>query len=203
MKRMTRNKPKIGAVLLAAGASIRLGQPKQLLNFRGKSLLENVISALDQSEASCLVVVLGGNEALIKDKLNLGQVVIISNPEWQKGMSGSLKSGLTYLKGAYDLDAVLLLLADQPYVDHSLLNQLIGSFKEGNKGIIACSYNNTLGVPCIFSKKYFPMLLALSEQEGAKKIILAHREDTAIVDFPLGAVDIDTWEDYESLLKKE
>ncbi len=200
---MTRDKPKIGAVLLAAGASIRLGQPKQLLNFRGKSLLENVISALDQSETSCLVVVLGGNEALIKDKLNLGQVVIISNPEWQKGMSGSLKSGLTYLKGAYDLDAVLLLLADQPYVDHSLLNQLIGSFKEGNKGIIACSYNNTLGVPCIFSKKYFPMLLALSEQEGAKKIILAHREDTAIVDFPLGAVDIDTWEDYESLLKKE
>ncbi len=200
---MTRDKPKIGAVLLAAGASIRLGQPKQLLNFRGKSLLENVISALDQSETSCLVVVLGGNEALIKDKLNLGQVAIISNPEWQKGMSGSLKSGLTYLKGAYDLDAVLLLLADQPYVDHSLLNQLIGSFKEGNKGIIACSYNNTLGVPCIFSKKYFPMLLALSEQEGAKKIILAHREDTAIVDFPLGAVDIDTWEDYESLLKKE
>lgn len=165
--------------------------------------MENVISALDQSETSCLVVVLGGNEALIKDKLNLGQVAIISNPEWQKGMSGSLKSGLTYLKGAYDLDAVLLLLADQPYVDHSLLNQLIGSFKEGNKGIIACSYNNTLGVPCIFSKKYFPMLLALSEQEGAKKIILAHREDTAIVDFPLGAVDIDTWEDYESLLKKE
>lgn len=203
MMRINLDKKKIGVVILAAGGSLRLGQPKQLLNFRGKSLLENALMAAENSESCCTVVVLGGNENIIKEKLNFGQIPVISNSEWEKGMSGSLQLGLSYLQQKNTLDAILLMLADQPFVDDLLLNQLIEKFSTSNKGIVACAYNQTLGVPCLFSKTFFPKLLALTQQEGAKKIIQAHLQETEIVDFPLAAIDIDTWEDYEALLKKE
>ncbi|WP_291787225.1 nucleotidyltransferase family protein [Cecembia sp.] len=203
MRRMSMDKKKIGVVILAAGGSLRLGEPKQLLNFRGKSLLENAIMAAENSECCCFVLVLGGNEDLIKRKLNFGQIPLISNPDWEKGMSGSLQLGLSYLQQSNILDAVLLMLADQPYVDHLLLNQMIRKFSMTNKEIVACAYNGTLGVPCIFGKTFFPDLFALSQQEGAKKIIQIHKQEAAVVEYPLAAIDIDTWEDYAALLKME
>ncbi|MGY6743680.1 MAG: nucleotidyltransferase family protein [Cecembia sp.] len=190
----------IGIIILAAGGSIRLGQPKQLLTYRGKTLLENAIDAGKQSKAMETVVVLGGNEAVIRRHVNFGQTLVISNPDWEKGMSVSLRLGLNFLISRRPLEGILLMLVDQPFVDAALLDKMMDNWVKNRKGIVACAYQNTLGVPTIFGKEYFPELLALSATEGAKKVIYSHPLDTLTVDFPLGSVDVDTQQDYENLL---
>jgi molybdenum cofactor cytidylyltransferase len=92
------------------------------------------------------------------------------------------------------------MVCDQPFASASLLNDLIAAHEETLKGIIASGYNNTLGTPVLFNKKYFDDLLKLQGAEGAKKIIMKYADDVATVPFPMGAVDIDTIEDYDSLL---
>jgi molybdenum cofactor cytidylyltransferase len=89
------------------------------------------------------------------------------------------------------------MLCDQPFVHQGLLDQLMLDKKTSGKGIIACSYAGTVGVPALFDQKYFSELLALKGTEGAKKVILNHQEDTFLVDFPLGAVDLDTEENVQ------
>lgn len=191
---------KIGIVLLAAGESSRLGRPKQLLVYQGKTLLENALENAKSSRAVHLVLVLGANATLIQEKLNVGHFPFLVNPDWKKGMSESMKLGLSFLMDQYQIDAAIIMLADQPFADSTLLDKLIDQFQKGNKGIIASSYKNTLGVPALFSKKYFTELLALTEKEGAKKIIFAHLEEATSIEFPLGEVDVDTEEDYQRLL---
>jgi molybdenum cofactor cytidylyltransferase len=191
----------IGIVLLAAGASSRMGEPKQLLHFEGKTFLEKAIESAVQSDAEHVVVVLGANEKAILRKLNISQYHVVSNPNWEKGMSESLKVGLEFLLKKTELDAVLVLLVDQPHVNASLINQLIEAFLMKDKGIVACKYGSTIGVPCLFDKKYFPEIFALKEQQGAKKIIYQYLDETSLIDFPMGAIDIDTQEDYQELLR--
>ena len=192
----------IGIIILAAGGSLRLGQPKQLLAYEGKTLLENAINAGRESKAIDCVVVLGGNEEVIRKQLDLKHTWVISNPDWEKGMSASLRLGLKLLITKRSLDAVLLMLVDQPYVDATLLDKMMTKWVNNGKGIVACAYQNTLGVPAIFGKEYFPELLALSDAEGAKKVIYSHPLETMAIDFPLGIVDVDTQQDYEKLLRK-
>lgn len=194
---------KIGIVLLAAGESSRLGRPKQLLVYKGKTLLERAFENAKSSRADHLVLVLGANAELIQEKLNVGHFQFLVNPDWKKGMSESMKLGLSFLMDQYQIDAAIIMLADQPFSDSSLLDKLIDQFQKGNKGIIASSYKNTLGVPALFNKKYFPELLALSEKEGAKKIIFANLEEVTRIEFPLGEMDIDTEEDYQKLLNSK
>ena len=92
------------------------------------------------------------------------------------------------------------MVCDQPFVDEQLLNNIAQTKSESGKGIVASSYKDTLGTPVLFNKTYFPELLALQGQEGAKKLIFKHKEDVAAVPFPLGYFDIDTAEDYNSLI---
>jgi molybdenum cofactor cytidylyltransferase len=92
------------------------------------------------------------------------------------------------------------MLCDQPFVDASLLNKLINSKKTSGKGIVAAAYSNTLGVPALFDKRYFEELLQLTGSEGAKKVIFNHQAEVHALDFPLGAVDLDTEEDVSQFL---
>lgn len=191
---------KIGIVLLAAGESSRLGRPKQILLYKGKTLLERAMENAKLSKAIHSVLVLGANANLIQENLNLGHFSFLVNNDWKNGMSESMRLGLSFLVEQYQIDAAIIILADQPFADYTLLDKFIDNFNKGNKGIVASSYKNTLGVPALFSKKYFPELLALKEKEGAKKIIFAHLEDVTIIEFPLGEFDVDTEEDYQKLL---
>ncbi|MFD2201205.1 nucleotidyltransferase family protein [Shivajiella indica] len=189
----------IGIILLAAGASNRLGRPKQLLEFEGKSLLEKAIKWAKLSLATHFVVVLGANADEIRKKIDQNGCSIIVNVDWPSGMGSSMKKGLKHLTDLHQVDGVLLMLCDQPYANADVLNALIQTYWESEKGIIASRYQNTLGVPALFDKKYFGEMLNLKSSEGAKKIILSHSDDTEAIDFPLGAIDIDTEEDYEKL----
>ena len=190
---------KTGVILLAAGSSSRLGRPKQLINYQGKTLLQHSIEAAHHSAADVLIVVLGCNADLIQTHIESKEVSVLVHAHWKDGMSSSMQCGLRHLIETRQVDQVVLMLCDQPFVHQGLLDQLMLDKQTSGKGIIACSYAGTVGVPALFDHKYFSELLALKGTEGAKKVILNHQEDTFLVDFPLGAVDLDTEEDVQKV----
>lgn len=191
----------IGIILLAAGASTRMGEAKQLLSFRGESLLRRMTkTALGVSGK--VVVTLGANREIVRTEIEDLLVQIAENKDWQAGMSGSIKIGLEkLLSGAETIDAVIPIVCDQPFVDENLLEEMIEKFRKTDSLIVACEYENTLGVPALFSAKLFPELLALDAQAGAKQLIRKYQSQTTIVSFPEGAFDIDTRANYKDLIK--
>ena len=191
---------KTGIILLAAGSSSRLGRAKQLIECQGTTLIQNSIDEAKMSQADFLVVVLGANADLIQTGFDYSSTPFIVNPDWQQGMSSSMQAGLRFLMEKEVIDQVVLMLCDQPFVDASLLNQLTTTKATFGKGIVAAAYSNTLGVPALFDRRYFEELLQLTGSEGAKKVIFKHQAEVHALDFPLGAVDLDTEEDVNQFL---
>lgn len=189
-----------GLIILAAGNSSRMGEPKQLLPYEGKTFLQITIDAALGSKATSRIVVLGADKDEIKKTFRADSIPVIHNPNWEKGMASTMQKGLNYLTKYKAPDQVIILLCDQPFVDSGIIDELIETQKTSGKGIVACKYSDTLGVPVLFTNTYYPEMLALKGSEGAKKLIYAHLDDVAEVDYPKGAVDIDTYEDYEQLL---
>jgi molybdenum cofactor cytidylyltransferase len=143
---------------------------------------------------------LGANEGEIRPNISDQQVNIVYNPDWQEGMASSIRLGIAQLMYLEPLiTSAILMLCDQPFVDPLLLYQLTERKTENDTGIIACEYKNTLGVPALFDKKYFVKLMKLTGSEGAKTIINAYPDDVMSVPFGLGAIDIDTIDDFERL----
>jgi molybdenum cofactor cytidylyltransferase len=190
-----------GIIILAAGASTRMGQSKQLLNVEGQSLLTRTVDTALNSLAKKIVVVLGANESDHTRVLSNLSVDVVSNGDWQKGMGSSIKTGLRYLMETTTLHAVIILVCDQPLLDPAHINKLITEHHTSKKPIVASSYAGTNGVPVLFEKGCFPDLLNLSDDQGAKKIIQQHPEWISTVSFPEGKIDLDTLEDYNSFLK--
>jgi molybdenum cofactor cytidylyltransferase len=186
---------KTGVIILAAGSSSRLGKPKQHVEYQGETLIQKSISEARKSKAETLVVVLGWNPELIKSGYDTTSVSSIVNEGWEAGMASSMQTGLLFLLEGNQLDQVILMLCDQPFVDADLLDRLILQKERSGRGIAACAYSDTLGVPALFDHSYFEKLLALKGSEGAKKVILRNSDDVIAIDFPLGAVDLDTEED--------
>jgi molybdenum cofactor cytidylyltransferase len=188
-----------GLIILAAGQSSRMGQPKQQLLYQGSSLLQHTVNVALQSPYRPVIVVLGAFADDILPTIAPKPIDVIINTKWEEGMASSIRAGIDYLQKTPDISNVLIMLCDQPHISSRLLTDLVRKKAQGDKGIVACVYNNTTGVPVLFDKKYFPELLLLTGQEGAKKLLAAHSGDIATIDFPLGAVDIDTMEDYNKI----
>lgn len=186
---------KTGIIILAAGSASRMGQPKQLLRYRGSSFIRRIcVEALDV--VSKVVVVLGAyHELIVPEIANLGVCVVV-NEEWETGMAGSVTTGLKTME---DVEQVILAVADQPFVDASLFTSLIGQQVVSGKGIVACTYSGVMGTPVLFDQQYFPALLALRGEEGAKRLLRQYAADVDTVSFEAGAIDIDTKEDFEQL----
>ncbi|WP_017732649.1 nucleotidyltransferase family protein [Nafulsella turpanensis] len=189
-----------GTIILAAGASTRLGEPKQCLAFGGKTLLQKALQAAGES-CKNTVVVLGAHAKSILPIIEKEAVHVVHNEHWQEGMASSIRKGLeALLRLAPQTTEVIVMLCDQPFADTSLLNRLIAEKNRTGKGIIASAYEDTAGVPVLFDKKFFPELLSLRGREGAKKLLSRHPEALTTIPFPLGAIDIDTAADYQALL---
>ncbi len=191
-----------GIIILAAGSSSRLGKAKQLLRYKNKTFLQHSIDEALAVNTNQVVVVTGANKNEIISQIQTSAVQVIHNNNWQEGMASSIQSGLSALLSANKkLMSAIVMLCDQPFVSTSLLNDIIQKKQTSGKGIVACVYKETLGVPALFDAKYFEQLFSLKSADGAKKIIMTNADDVATIPFPLGAVDIDTAQDYEQFIK--
>ena len=189
-----------GIIILAAGASTRLGKPKQLLQYRGKTLLAHAINEAVNSNADAVVVVLGKDANLFKKELDEKKVRVAINSSWEEGMASSLRLGMdTLLKDKPYIDAVIFMVCDQPHISSSVLNELIITQQKTTKQIVTSNYGDSMGPPALLHKKYFEELMKLSGDAGARKIIQKNMNDVATILFPEGNIDIDTEEDYKKL----
>tara|TARA_R110002050_G_scaffold16019_2_gene49156 strand:+ start:256459 stop:257046 length:588 start_codon:yes stop_codon:yes gene_type:complete len=193
---------KIACILLAAGASSRMkNQVKQLLPWRGATLLEHAIATAVASKVNDVFVILGANFEKIYAQLTLEKYQIIENKDWEQGIGSSIAKAImeiTKLPESYD--AVLIALADQPLIDTAYYDEMISIFNKGDTDVITTSYLNKKGVPAIFRKTYFKDLRLLHNDIGAKQIIANASVET--INCNGKEADIDTWEDYQRLLNK-
>ena len=194
---MKNSTEKIAIVLLAAGASTRLGQPKQLLKFGEKTLLEKITEVALSTGCQPVVIVLGAFFEKIQSEVVHMPVTILNNENWASGMGGTIACSMDFLmKNHPETEAVLLILCDQPHLSPEVLEKLVEEWRASGKSIVASEYGGTFGVPALFDKKLFPELAALDGEKGAKPVMLRHREEMEFVPFPEGKTDLDTPEDY-------
>lgn len=202
----------IGIVVLAAGESARMGQPKQLLVYNGKTLLRHAVETAltfqsSQSsqptqiaQALPVVVVLGAHSKLIGPELEGLPVCIVENLDWRGGMGYSLRAGLRALLAAEpQVAAALFLLCDQPHITPPLLQLLEYTWRQGAVGA-ASQYETRRGVPAIFDAQLFPELLALQGAEGARQLLAKYADVVVAIPFPQGAIDVDNPADYAALI---
>lgn len=191
----------IGLLLLAAGGSRRLGEPKQLLVYEGETLLRRAARTALASLCHPVVVVLGAHAEKMQAEVEGLPLITVLNETWPNGMASSIRAGMEYLTTHYDTYAVVLMLCDQPFVDAEAINELIAAYRTTNAPLVAAKYNGTHGVPALFDRRLYPALLALTGSQGAKNIILAHYAHSTEVLVPQAAFDIDTLADYERLVE--
>jgi molybdenum cofactor cytidylyltransferase len=190
-------------VILAAGRSSRLGQPKQLLPFKGTTLIGHCITTA-RNVAENVIVVTGAGKMQVDAEVGKTGVVLIHNEAWEEGMASSIRCGLSYLTEHFtETNSVIFMVCDQPFVTAELLQDMIREKERSGKAIVASFYSDITGTPVLFDKTIFPELMALKGDIGARKIILKDKERTATVAFPLGNVDMDTADDYKKLLMQK
>jgi molybdenum cofactor cytidylyltransferase len=217
----------VAAIVLAAGGSTRLGQPKQLLTIKGETLVRRIVNAATEAGCMHIAVVVGGLRDRIAEELHGTAAEVVVNEDWQRGLGTSIKRGLARLVRADPkLEAVILLVCDQPFVDSGVIRALIHEHQTSAKLIVASSYEPSPfvmstevetslkddsgkdsstsvgmtkggGVPALFRRECFDALLSLPDDTGAKALIQADLTRVAWIAFPEGAIDIDTPADLE------
>jgi molybdenum cofactor cytidylyltransferase len=196
-----RQHSQIAAVILAAGASTRMGTPKQLLQWQGRSLLRSITETAIAADCDPIIVVLGAYRDRIQTEVIDLPVQIVNNSEWQTGMGSSICAGIQALLDRNTaVAATILLLCDQPFVSVQIIQQLRSIYDVTDRSIVASSYQNTVGVPALFDRKLFPELLELDRLEGAKTVIQRHKNTIETLNFPQGLIDLDTPKDYQFIL---
>jgi molybdenum cofactor cytidylyltransferase len=192
--------PKVGAVILAAGASTRMGKPKQLLLHGGRTLLRCAVETALASVCHPIVVVIGANAGRVRTELEHLPVLVAENREWAKGMSSSIRRGLeTLVASGATLEGAVIMLCDQPFITAAVINELVDAHRRTGKSIVASQYREVRGVPALFSIELFAEIASLRANEGARQVIANHADDVTTVSFAEGIVDVDTPRDYELL----
>ena len=190
--------PRLGIVILAAGEARRFGACKQLALFHTKPLLQHVIDAALPLRPARIVVMTGKYHEAIAAANDEGVVTgaeLIYNPDWSSGMSSSIRLGCELLSD--DCDQLLVLLADQVLVSTSELETLIAQTVDGSS---ACSgFSGTVGPPAVFSRAWYPDLLTLNAENGAKKLLTDPAKQVTIIPTKSAGWDIDSKDDLERL----
>src|SRR4051794_11233036 len=188
---------RVSGLVLAAGGSSRLGQPKQLLPYRGATLLDAVLDIARACAFDQLLVALGGAADDVRAQVDLRDAQVVVNDAYTTGCSSSIAAAL----GALDPRAgvLVLLLGDQPGVTPAAVAALLAG--RGGAPIAACAYDDGLGHPLAFARELVPDLRALHGDKAVWRLLDEHAHDRAEVPVP-GPVprDVDTWDDYEAVL---
>ena len=195
------SQPQVGIIILAAGGSTKLGSPKQLVQFKGKTVFRRSVESALACEPASLIVVLGSRAKEISIEAEGLPVEIVINKEWEVGISSSIKAGLTKLiELRPNIDAVIIMLSDQPFVDEKTIRSLLETYSTTGKPIVASEYNDVLGVPALFDRSMFDELMKLEGDAGARVIIRqSASENIATIPAPEAAFDIDTPHDRDRL----
>ena len=187
-------------IVLGAGASTRLGRPKQTLPFGDTTLLGHVLRDVEGSSLERVVLVLGGAASEALATLTPARAEIVHNDAYGEGCASSLLAGLD--AAGPHAEAVMLLLGDMPGVDAAVIDQVAGDWSERRPWAAVTSYRGELGHPFVFSAAAFDDLRALHGDKAVWKLIEEHPErvERIAVERALPR-DVDTWEDYEAALK--
>ncbi|WP_373057643.1 NTP transferase domain-containing protein [Zunongwangia sp. H14] len=194
---------KTGIIIIAAGASRRMENTKQLLQIGEETMLGKAIKQATASVADEVIVVLGANSDRITAKIEHFPAIILINENWRNGLGSSIATGIKYFfQNKKKFEAVLVMLGDQPLMDSAYLNQLLEVYKENPSKIVATKYPKSAGVPAVFPKKYFKELSLLAEDKGAKNILARERSSLIVLDAGDRILDIDTPQDYKQLQER-
>ncbi len=188
------------AIVLAAGGAKRFGGLKQLLEFKGTSLLRRSINITQELLDERVWVILGARAQKVRRDIESLETRIIVNDDWESGISSSLKVAIDSLPE--DCSGILYVLCDQALITEQHLQQLSDLWLNDKSKIVASAYADTIGVPVIIPRRYFPDILGLKGDTGAKSIITKYVDNVVTVDIPEAEVDIDTESDYTELISK-
>jgi molybdenum cofactor cytidylyltransferase len=187
----------VSSVILAAGASVRMGRPKLAIPVRGEPMIRRVTRAAIESRCREVIVVLGTDADVYRPMLDGLAVRIVVNPAPAEGMGSSLRTGIAAVSAA--ARAAVVLLADQPLVTPEIIDHLIEGAAASHRRIVASAYDDTMGPPVYFDRAYFRELLTLEGDRGARSVIMAHPEDATALPLPETlASDVDTARDLSS-----
>ncbi len=199
---MIPKKPNIAILIMAAGMSSRMKAIKQLLPWRGSTIIGNALKNAQSSKANKVLTVLGAFAREIRKVSDVSATETVLNPNWEMGLGNSIAYGTKHLLGQdQEYDGILVMLADQPLMDDQYLNVLIDNFSNSKHSIVATKYTDRIGVPAIFGKIHFRALMELNSDFGAREIIKTFQNDVLEVSADGKTLDIDTAEDYEMMKK--
>ena len=190
---------RVGAIVLAAGGSRRFGSPKQLLPWKGKTLLEHVVDRVLDSSVDQVLVVLGHEAESIGVLVRDRRVVTVVNKDWERGQSGSVRAGLQALPEG--CEACLFVLADQPHVTPELIDSILARYRRTLAPIVIPVHRGQRGNPVLFARTLFPELLEMQGDQGGRQVIERHDNEVEMVEVrdPTLFLDIDTVDEYEDV----
>jgi molybdenum cofactor cytidylyltransferase len=187
----------VPAIILAAGASRRLGRPKQLVRIGGETLLARTARVVSEAGAGPVVAVLGAHRESVLDGADLDRVHVVANAGWESGIASSIVAGVEAMQRLRpEAEALIILVCDQPKLNADHLQSLIGKYRKAiEPSIVASRYAGISGIPAIFPVSQFSRLLALEGDAGARFLLREPECPMILVDFAGGEDDIDTPED--------
>jgi len=188
------------ALVLAAGGSRRLGSPKQLVPWRGRPLLEGVVAAVASWPVEHVAVVLGAGAEDIMDQVDLGEAVVVENPDWEEGIASSIRVGLDYLTRQPQFDRVFVALGDQPHIPPEVPDTLLEAMELSGRPAAVPKYRYERSNPALIHRSLWPRLMSLEGDHGAARLLQTHPEwvEEVWVDH-LPPKDIDTRHDVADL----
>lgn len=186
-----------GIVVLAAGGSSRMGEPKGLLAYEGTTLVARAARTAIDSGADEVVIVLGAETDALRSALEGLDVRIVVNAAWSEGMGGSIRTGIAGLTDA--VGSAVVVLADQPRITAAHLRALAAGLADAP--IVASAYDGVAGAPCAFARSEFGRLLALDGDIGARALVRSGAEPVVTIEFEGARTDVDTPEMYRALVQ--
>lgn len=166
----------LAAAILAAGESRRMGAPKALLDYRGKTFVEHLIDVTQHPRIGLLRIVLGANANDIRARIAVNPEIIVINDQWQRGQLSSIQTAIRHLpQGA--TEGLILCPVDHPMISRETVAHLIAAFDANQKAIVLPTHKGRRGHPVIFRSSLYDELLAASPDIGARQVVWAHAED--------------------------